>query len=94
MYNLPMRVYSNLEKVISINELRRRFGEIESSLPFVDHFIITKNGVPLGILTPAPQIKKGLMRKTAGAFKNTALDSESFWKKALKKKSRSPSWKI
>ncbi len=89
-----MKIYSDLEKVISINELRRKFGEIEASLPFVDRYIITKNGAPLGILTPAPQVKKELMKKTAGAFKNTPLDDDSFWNKVLKRKSRASDWKL
>jgi len=30
------------EKTIAISDLRRKFGEVEKALPFVDHFILTK----------------------------------------------------
>lgn len=76
------------EKTIAISDLRRKFGEIEETLPFVDHFILTKKGRPFAILSATLSIKKEQMKKTAGAFKNTKLASDSFWKDVLKKKSR------
>lgn len=76
------------ERVVSINDLRRSFGEIESALPFVDHFILTKNGKPFAILSATPLIKKEEMKKTAGAFRGTKLARDVFWKDVLKKKSR------
>ena len=48
---------------VSINDLRRNFGEIEKSLPFVSHFTITKKGKPFAILSATPQVKKELMKK-------------------------------
>lgn len=76
------------EKTIAINDLRRRFGEIEEALPFVDHFILTKKGKPFAILSATPMAKKEAMKKTAGAFKNTKLATDAFWKDVFKKKSR------
>ena len=76
------------EKTIAINDLRRRFGEIEEALPFVDHFILTKKGRPFAILSATPMVKKEEMKKTAGAFKGTKLATDAFWKDVLKKKSR------
>lgn len=75
-------------KTIAINDLRRKFGEIEEALPFVDHFILTKKGRPFAILSATPSIKKEQMMKTAGAFKGTKLATDAFWKDVLKKKSR------
>lgn len=79
------------ENTISINDLRRNFGDIEKALPFVDRFVITKKGRPFAMLSAAPTIKKELMKKTAGAFKKTDLDNDAIWKDALKKKSHKES---
>ena len=76
------------DNTIAINDLRRRFGEIEEALPFVDHFILTKKGKPFAILSATPSVKKEQMKKTAGAFKGTKLASNTFWRDVLKKKSR------
>lgn len=76
------------ENTVSINDLRRNFGEIEKALPFVNHFLVTKKGKPFAILSATPSIKKDLMKKTAGAFKDTRLDDDALWKEVLKKKSR------
>lgn len=81
------RLNSN-EKTIAINDLRRRFGEIEEDLPFVDRFILTKRGRPFAILSATPFVKKEQMKKTAGAFKGTKLATDTFWKDVLKRKSR------
>lgn len=77
-----------LYKTIPISELRKRFGEIEAALPFVDRFILTKKGRPFAVLSATSAVKKELIKKTAGAFKKTALDSDAFWKEVLKRKSR------
>lgn len=77
-----------VDKTIAISDLRRKFGEIEKALPYVDHFVLTKKGKPLALLKAVPLIKKELMKKTAGAFKGTNLDSDELWKEVLKRKSR------
>lgn len=76
------------DNTIAINDLRRKFGEIEEALPFVDHFILTKKGRPFAILSATPMVKREEMKKTAGAFKGTKLAKDAFWKGVLKKKSR------
>lgn len=76
------------EKTVAISDLRKRFGEIEDELPFVDRFVLTKKGKPFAILSATPQVKRRLMEKTAGAFKGTPLASEKVWKEVLKRKSR------
>lgn len=83
-----MRITTVNENTIAISDLRRKFGDIEEALPFVDHFILTKKGRPFAILSATPFIKKEQMKKTAGAFKNTKLATDAFWKDVLKKKSR------
>lgn len=83
-----MNVSSVSENTISINDLRRNFGEIEKILPFVDHFIVTKKGRPFAMLSATPTVKKELMKKTAGAFRRTELDRDHVWTEALKQKSR------
>lgn len=81
-----MKAFS--DNTISINDLRRNFGEVEKVLPFVDHFIITKKGRPFAHLSATPTVKKELMKKYAGAFIGTMLEDERIWKKVLKKESR------
>ena len=83
-----MRGLSVSEHTISINDLRRKFGEIERALPLVDHFIITKKGKPFAILSATASAKRELMKKTAGALKGTKLDNDRVWEDVLKKKSR------
>ena len=74
-------------QTISSDDLRRNFGEVKKKLPFVE-FIITDRGNPIGILKSTPQIKKRMMKQTAGAFKNTELDDDTLWDEVLKKSSR------
>lgn len=76
------------DNTIAISDLRRKFGEIEEALPFVDHFILTKKGRPFAILSATPMAKKEAMKKTAGVFKGTKLATDTFWKDVLKRKSR------
>lgn len=76
------------ENRVSINDLRRNFGEIEKMLPFVPYLIVTKKGKPFAMFSATPAVKKELMKKTAGAFKRTELDKDSLWKEVLQKKSR------
>lgn len=76
------------EKTVAISDLRKRFGEIEEELPFVDRFIVTKKGKPFAILSATPQVKRKHMEKTAGAFKGTPLGNVDIWREVLKRKSR------
>lgn len=77
-----------MNTIIPITELRRRFGEITANLAHVDRLILTKDGKPFAILKAAPEVKRELLKKTAGAWKNTEMDNDKLWKEVLKKKSR------
>ena len=74
--------------MIAISDLRRKFGEIEKALPYTDHFILTKKGMPFAVLSATPLVKRKLMKKMAGAFKGTVLENDEIWKNVLKRKSR------
>ncbi|MCX7881070.1 MAG: hypothetical protein N2482_00970 [Patescibacteria group bacterium] len=73
---------------IPISEMRKKFGEIEAILPYVDYITISKKGKPLAIISAVPEIKKSLIKKFAGVFKKTDLDKDKIWKNILKKRSR------
>lgn len=83
-----MKTIKISNNTIAISELRKRFGEIEEALPFVDHFIVTKKGVPFAVLSATPWVKRKLMKKSAGALKGTALENDDTWADVLKRKSR------
>ena len=83
-----MKLLSNTDKIIAINDLRRKFGEIEKELPYVNRFIITKKGKPFAILSADPAIKRKRLLEMAGIWKNTDLDDDKLWKDVLKRKSR------
>jgi len=82
---------SNAIKTIPINDLRRKFGEIEKELPFVNKFIITKKGKPFAVLSADPSIKRETLKSMAGALKGTKLNNNDLWKDILKRKSRKKS---
>ena len=83
-----MKLANSNDRIISINDLRRRFGEIEKELPHVNRFIITKKGKPFAILSADPEIKRKRLLEMAGIWKNTDLDDDKLWKEVLKRKSR------
>ena len=78
----------SMDTTIAISDLRRRFGEIEKALPFVNQFVLTKKGRPFAILSATPMVKKELVKTTAGTLKGTSLDNDILWKETVKKKSR------
>lgn len=86
-----MNYLSNAIKTIPINDLRRKFGEIEKELPFVNKFIITKKGKPFAVLSADPSIKRETLKSMAGALKGTKLNNNDLWKDILKRKSRKKS---
>lgn len=77
-----------MNTVIAISDLRKKFGDIEALLPYVEYVTVTKKGKPFAILTAVSEVKKEVMQKTAGAWKNTDLDDDAFWMKTLTRKSR------
>lgn len=76
-----------IEKIISIEDLRRNFGAIKKALPYAN-FIITDRGKQIGVLAATREIKRAKMKSTAGAFKGSKLDRDELWQDALKKRSR------
>lgn len=78
-------------KIISVTELRRNFGEITSNLPEINSLILTKGGKPFAVMKAAPEEKKKIMKKAAGTWEGTKLDSDKLWKEVFKKKSRKTS---
>jgi len=83
-----------MNTTIPISDLRRRFGEIEALLPHVEHITITKKGKPFALLTATDEIKKSIIAKYAGVFKDTDLDDNLLWEEVLKKKSRNKQLRI
>ena len=79
---------SNTDKTIAISDLRRKFGEVERELPYVNRFIITKKGKPFAILSADPAIKRKHLLEMVGIWKNTDLDDDKLWKEVIKRKSR------
>jgi hypothetical protein len=77
-----------MNPLVPISQMRKKFGEIETMLPYVDHITITKKGKPLAIITAAPEIKRSMIKKCAGSLKGSELDNEKIWKKVFKRKSR------
>lgn len=78
------------ERTISIDDLRRKFGEIKKELPYVT-FTLTDRGKPIARLSATRETKRAIMMRTAGGMKGTDLDSDSVWKEVLKKTSRKTS---
>ncbi len=76
-----------IEKIISIENLRRNFGAIKKALPYAN-FIITDRGKQIGVLASTREIKRAKMKSTAGAFKGSGLDRDVLWRDTLKKRSR------
>lgn len=83
-----------MNNVIAISDLRKKFGEIEAALPYVDFFTITKKGKPFATITATNDVKKSIIKNCAGLLKNTDLDNNNVWKEALKKKSRKKAFSL
>ena len=79
-----------MNTIIPITELRRRFGEIEAALPYVESIILTKKGKPIATITSTLEAKKNVIKKYAGSLKKAKID----WKEVLKRKSRKKPVKI
>lgn len=79
---------NSLNTIVSVTELRRNFGEITANLARINSLILVRGGKPFAILKATPEEKKKVLRKAAGAWRGTSLDSDKFWKKVLKRKSR------
>lgn len=89
-----MNTLGTKRPTVTINDLRKRFGEIERSLPYIDHVTITKNGKPFARISPLSS-KRNTQHSAAdrfskyfGIWKDTDMDSDKFWKDILARKSR------
>lgn len=76
------------QKIIPISQLRKKFGDIELALPYVDYFVLTKKGKPFATLTATAEVKRNVIKRLAGSLRNTDLDNDTTWKEVFKKKSR------
>lgn len=77
-----------LDRIVSITELRRNFGALTDDLPAIDGLILTKNGEPYAVLKAVPAEKRKILRRAAGAWKNTALGSGALWREVSRRRSR------
>lgn len=77
-----------LNRIVSITELRRNFGEITANLAKIESLILTRGGEPFAILKATPNEKKKILKEAAGSWKNTLLDDDNLWKEVFKRKSR------
>jgi len=78
----------SLDSIISITELRRNFGALTARLPEIDALILTKGGEPFAILKAVPAVKRKLLKKAAGSWKNTSLDNDKSVAEILTRRSR------
>ncbi len=85
---------TSFPNIISITDLRRNFGEITANLDKIEEIILTKGGEPFAILKSAPEVKRKMLKKSAGVWKGTSLDNEKIWREVLKRKSRKASISI
>lgn len=82
------------KRIISITELRRNFGEVTTDLARMDSLILTRGGEPFAVLKAVPAEKKKVLKKAAGAWKGTSLDSDKVWEEVFKRKSRKTSTRL
>ena len=74
--------------IIPITDFIRKFGAYADLLPSTEGIILTRDGRPFATIQATPEEKNRELLKLFGAWKNTPLDSDAFWKKVLKRKSR------
>ncbi len=74
--------------IIPISDLRRKFGDVEAMLPYVDRVVLTKKGRPFAAISALPEVKKNILHRYAGALKKTDLDNNRVWKEVAKRRSR------
>lgn len=77
-----------MNNVVAISDLRKKFGEIEAMLPYIEYLTITKKGKPFATLSATLEVKKSIIKNLAGSLKNTDMDNDGLWKEILKRKSR------
>jgi len=75
-------------KIISVTTLIRDFRAVTEELPFLEKIVLTKGGFPFSTLKASREEKKKIRDRYVGSWKGTELDSDEFWEKALKRRSR------
>jgi hypothetical protein len=81
-------------KIISVTDFIRRFGDYADLLPTIDKIILTRDGRPFATVKAAAETKNEKLLALSGIWKNTKLDSDSFWKEILVRKNRQVQIKI
>lgn len=74
--------------IIPISDFIRKFGKYADMLTSVESITLTRDGRPFATLKATPEEKNKRLLSFAGIWKDTPLDSDAFWKKALKRKNR------
>lgn len=77
-----------MNTIVAISDLRKKFGEIEAMLPYIEYITITKKGKPFATLSATSEVKKSVIKKFAGSLIGTDMDNDEIWKEVLKRKSR------
>ena len=81
-------------KIITVTDFIRRFGDYADLLPTIDKIILTRDGRPFATVKAAAETKNEKLLALSGIWKNTKLDSDSFWKEILVRKNRQVQIKI
>ena len=81
-------------KIIPITDFVRRFGQYAELLPTMNKLILTREGRPFAEVRATPEEKNRKLLKLSGIWKDTTLDDELHWKKALSRKSKKPIVKL
>lgn len=74
--------------IIPITDFIRKFGAYADQLPALGELILTRDGRPFATLKATPQEKNRELLHLFGAWKNTPLDSDNFWKTVRTRKNR------
>lgn len=75
-------------RIIPITDFRRNFGENTNDILMVESYILTKGGRPFAVVKAAPELRREMLKKSAGGWIGTNLDDDSLWKEVFKRKSR------
>ncbi|MGB9706827.1 MAG: hypothetical protein ACPLXP_02010 [Microgenomates group bacterium] len=81
MNNTPIPIDASRARNEFFNLLRRVY--LEDVV-----FLVKKAGIPVAEISRTKEIKKKSLSSFAGIWKGTELDSDLFWKRALRGKSR------
>lgn len=74
--------------IVPVTDFIRKFGEYADLLPKLDEIILTREGRHFAVIKASPRERNLRLLESAGVWKNTNLDDDSFWKKTLKRKNK------